>query len=85
MALQLPMVGLVVQDMGKSLEFYRRLGLAIPEGSAEHSHFELKTEGGLTFFWDSVNALWPANTEGLRRESRQPDKATCEMNKVSLL
>jgi hypothetical protein len=31
MALPLTMVGLAVQDMGKSLEFYRRLGLAIPD------------------------------------------------------
>ncbi len=54
MALELYMLGLVVQDMSSSLEFYRRLGLAIPEGSAEHSHVEIKMEGGLTFFWDSV-------------------------------
>ena len=54
MALQLSMVGLAVQDMGKSLEFYRRLGLAIPEGSEERPHVEIKMESGLTFFWDSV-------------------------------
>ncbi len=29
MALELYMLGLIVQDMSKSLEFYQRLGLAI--------------------------------------------------------
>ena len=33
MALQLYMVGLTVQDMEKSKEFYRRLGLAVSEES----------------------------------------------------
>jgi catechol 2,3-dioxygenase-like lactoylglutathione lyase family enzyme len=35
MALKLSMIGLVVQDMGKSLEFYRRLGLAFPKGGED--------------------------------------------------
>jgi hypothetical protein len=42
MALELYMLGLIVQDMGKSLEFYRRLGLAIPEGSENQTHVEVK-------------------------------------------
>ena len=53
MALELYMLGLVVQDMGKSLEFYRRLGLAIPEGSEDKTHVEVKMGSGLTFFLDS--------------------------------
>ena len=31
MSLQLYMIGLAVQDLDQSQEFYRRLGLAIPE------------------------------------------------------
>ncbi len=42
MALDLYMVGLNVQDMSKSLVFYRRLGLALPEKSAEQQHIEVK-------------------------------------------
>ena len=38
MALELYMLGLIVLDMGKSLEFYRWLGLAIPEGSEANTH-----------------------------------------------
>jgi hypothetical protein len=33
MALELSMLGLIVQDRGKSLAFYLQLGLALPEGS----------------------------------------------------
>lgn len=50
MALELYMVGLIAQDMNQSLEFYRRLGLAIPEGSDGQPHVEVKMSGGLTFF-----------------------------------
>ena len=53
MALELYMLGLIVQDMGKSVEFYRRLGLAIPDGSEEQAHVEIKMGSGLTFFLDS--------------------------------
>ncbi len=58
MALELYMLGLVVQDMGKSLAFYRRLGLAIPEGSEEQTHVEVKMGSGLTFFLDSRPSRW---------------------------
>src|SRR2546429_9666186 len=58
MALELYMLGLVVQDMGVSLEFYRRLGLAIPEGSEGKTHVEVKMGSGLTFFLDSDPARW---------------------------
>jgi predicted lactoylglutathione lyase len=58
MALELYMLGLIVQDMGKSLEFYRHLGLAIPEGSEEQTHVEVKMGSGLTFFLDSRPSRW---------------------------
>src|SRR5690242_7589914 len=52
------MIGLIAQDMDKSLEFYRRLGLDIPEGSAGRTHVEVKMGSGLTFFLDSRPARW---------------------------
>lgn len=61
MALELYMLGLVVHDMGASLEFYRRLGLAIPEGSEGKTHVEVKMGSGLTFFLDSNPARWDPN------------------------
>lgn len=58
MALELYMLGLIVQDMPTALTFYRRLGLAIPEGSETRSHVEIKMGNGMTFFLDSKPTLW---------------------------
>jgi uncharacterized glyoxalase superfamily protein PhnB len=57
--LELFMVGVVVTDMRRALEFYRRLGLAVPEGSDELAHVEVKMSG-LTFFLttEAGNARW---------------------------
>lgn len=57
MALELYMIGLIAHDMGRSLEFYRRLGLDIPEGD-EKTHVEIKMKGGLTLFLDSRPTRW---------------------------
>lgn len=58
MALDLYMLGLIVQDMGTSLEFYRRLGLAIPAGSEGQTHVQVKMGNGLTFFLDARPSRW---------------------------
>lgn len=58
MALELYMVGLIVQDMPTALAFYRRLGLAIPDGSETQSHVEIKMGSGMTFFLDSRPSRW---------------------------
>jgi len=70
-ALELYMLGLMVTDMGKSLEFYRRLGLAIPEGSENKTHVQVKMGSGLTFFLDSDPARW--NSEFVKKHG--PDSA----------
>jgi uncharacterized glyoxalase superfamily protein PhnB len=57
MGLELFMLGLIVKDMPASLEFYRRLGVAIPDGSEKLTHVEVKM-GGLTFFLDSNPNRW---------------------------
>ena len=65
MALQLYMVGVIVEDMGRAVEFYRRLGVGIPEDSENKQHVEVKM-GGLTFFLSTkqANVRWdPARTE----------------------
>jgi catechol 2,3-dioxygenase-like lactoylglutathione lyase family enzyme len=58
MALELYMIGLIVKDMPAALAFYRRLGLAIPDGSETKSHVEIKMGSGLTFFLDSRPEGW---------------------------
>ncbi|HEX5688878.1 MAG TPA: VOC family protein, partial [Roseiflexaceae bacterium] len=58
MALELYMLGLIVKDMGKALQFYRHLGLDIPQGSENTTHVEIKMGSGLTFFLDSRPERW---------------------------
>lgn len=54
--LQLSMVGLVVENMAASLEFYRRLRIEIPDGSEKEPFVQKKMEGGISIFWDTVFA-----------------------------
>lgn len=61
MSLELYMIGLVVQDMPTALEFYRRLGLAIPENSETQAHVEIKMGSSFTFFLDSKPHRWDPN------------------------
>ncbi len=53
MPLNLYMVGLTVKDMSKSLDFYRHLGLTLPEADDTSPHIEVKMSGDFTFFLDS--------------------------------
>ena len=74
MARELYMLGLIVQDMARSLEFYRRLGLAIPDGSDDKTHVEIKMGSGLTFFLDSHPSRWdPRYVQSA--EAAAPDSA----------
>ena len=50
---KLDLVGLVVEDLERSLAFYRRLGLD-PEGE---DHVEATLPGGLRIAWDSVETI----------------------------
>ena len=76
MALELYMLGLVVQDMPTALEFYRRLGLAIPDGSEMRSHVEIKMGSGMTFFLDSNPTRWDPGfgTQTDSERSNAPDR-----------
>jgi catechol 2,3-dioxygenase-like lactoylglutathione lyase family enzyme len=51
---RLDFVGLVVEDLERSLEFYRRLGLDPPSGD---DHVEAKLPGGLRIGWDTVETI----------------------------
>ena len=72
MGLQLYMIGLMARDMSKSLEFYRRLGLDIPDGSESKTHVEIKMAGGLTFFLDSNPTRWDPGFSG--QDNETPEK-----------
>jgi len=46
-------VGIVVSDMGKTLDFYRRLGLAVPVGADDEPHVEVELGGGMRLLFDT--------------------------------
>lgn len=56
MSLELSMVGLMVRDMAAALEFYRRLGVELPEGAEAKPFVMKRMESGVTLFWDTVFA-----------------------------
>ena len=65
MALELYMVGVIVEDMPRAVEFYRRLGVDVPDGAEGEEHVEVAMSG-LTFFLSTkrANARWdPARTD----------------------
>jgi catechol 2,3-dioxygenase-like lactoylglutathione lyase family enzyme len=50
-------IGIVVSDMGKSLAFYRQLGLDIPADADEQPHVEASLPGGLRLMWDTADTV----------------------------
>ncbi|SEK71306.1 VOC family protein [Streptacidiphilus jiangxiensis] len=69
---QFAFIGLVVSDMAASVGFYRRLGLAFPEGSEAQPHVEAELPGGLLLVLDgeetvrSFHPTWQAPAGGGR-------------------
>ncbi len=57
MAIEFNVIGLVVADIGKSLAFYRRLGLDLPAEADAEPHVELALPGGLRLAWDTVETI----------------------------
>jgi catechol 2,3-dioxygenase-like lactoylglutathione lyase family enzyme len=72
MATHLEVVELVVQDMARSLAFYRRLGIDVPPGADSQPHVEAAIGGGLRLAWDTVDTIrsfdprWEAPAGGSR-------------------
>jgi uncharacterized glyoxalase superfamily protein PhnB len=71
---RLAAVGVVVSDLGRAIDFYRRLGLTFPEGAAdsEQGHVEAELPGGLRFMLDTEETIrsfapeWSPPTGGHR-------------------
>jgi catechol 2,3-dioxygenase-like lactoylglutathione lyase family enzyme len=57
MAVRFDLIGLVVQDMARSLAFYRQLGLDIPAEADGEGHVEVTLPGGLRLAWDTVAVI----------------------------
>lgn len=54
---QFAVIGLVVDDMAKTLAFYRRLGLTIPAAADSEPHVAASLPGGLQIMWDTVDTV----------------------------
>lgn len=50
-------IGLVVDDMARSLAFYRQLGLDVPAEADQQPHVEAALPGGLRLLWDTVETV----------------------------
>jgi catechol 2,3-dioxygenase-like lactoylglutathione lyase family enzyme len=57
MTARLDLIGLVVDDMARSLAFYRRLGFAVPPEADGEPHVEVSLPGGLRIAWDTVETV----------------------------
>ncbi|HUH06871.1 MAG TPA: VOC family protein [Egibacteraceae bacterium] len=57
MRVRLDLIGLVVQDMGRSLAFYRRLGLDVPAAADAEGHVEVAIGAGMRLAWDTVEEV----------------------------
>jgi catechol 2,3-dioxygenase-like lactoylglutathione lyase family enzyme len=57
MTARLDAVGLVVKDMARSLDFYRRLGLETPATADKEPHVEATLPGGLRVLWDTEETI----------------------------
>lgn len=85
MALQLYMIGLIAQDMEKSLQFYRRLGVAFPEGSARQTHVEVKMAGELTFFLNAPGRVKELDNTRIVLEFYLKERATLDAKYTELI
>ena len=57
MSPQLDFFGIVVSDMARSVAFYRRLGLAFPEGAENEQHVEAPLPGGMRYALDTEEVM----------------------------
>jgi catechol 2,3-dioxygenase-like lactoylglutathione lyase family enzyme len=57
MQARLEVIEVVVQDMARSLAFYRRLGLDLPAEADGETHVEASLPGGLKLAWDTVETI----------------------------
>src|SRR5688500_12420497 len=54
---QLDLVGIVVEDMARSLAFYRQVGMDIPADADGQPHVQVTMAGGLRLAWDTLETI----------------------------
>lgn len=78
MALDLYMIGLVPQDMDKSLEFYRRLGVDLSELREGQPHFKSQMKGDIAFFLNNTGLVEEADKPRLIFEFYLKERAVVD-------
>jgi uncharacterized glyoxalase superfamily protein PhnB len=66
MSPKLDAFGIVVSDMGRSLAFYRKLGLEFPEGAESEGHVEAQLSGGMRYMLDTEDVVRSFDTQWRR-------------------
>jgi hypothetical protein len=51
------LIGLVIGTWGKSLAFYRRLGIEIPSAADTEPHVEVTLPEGIRLAWDTIDTV----------------------------
>jgi catechol 2,3-dioxygenase-like lactoylglutathione lyase family enzyme len=65
---RLDLIGIVVEDMARSLAFYRQLGLDVPAEADNQPHAEYTPAGGVRVAWDTLEEV-----RSFDPEFRKPD------------
>ncbi|MCE9557382.1 MAG: VOC family protein [Armatimonadetes bacterium] len=55
--LKLDAIGIVVQDIDRSLRFYRLLGVPVPDSAEGEDHVEATLPCGIRLMWDTVELM----------------------------
>lgn len=63
MTVRIGVVGVVVDDMARTLAFYRRLGLDLPNDGDAQPHVEAELPGGLRLAFDTADTIRSFDTE----------------------
>lgn len=69
---RLDLIGIITADLARSLAFYRKLGLDIPEQDPASPHVEVTLPGGLRLAWDSVATIVSFDPEFTPGTGRPP-------------
>ncbi|MGH3359943.1 MAG: VOC family protein [Nocardioidaceae bacterium] len=54
---RLDMIGLIADDLTRTLAFYRHLGLEFPADAERQPHVEATLPGGIRIAWDTVETI----------------------------
>jgi catechol 2,3-dioxygenase-like lactoylglutathione lyase family enzyme len=68
MSARIDVIGVVVDDMARSLAFYRELGLEIPAEKDSEPHVEVEVAGGMRLAFDTVETIHSFYPEWEARE-----------------